>query len=139
MEWKTLRRDFIAVRTSIQNPTAARVISGGQFNRLLEVEEGATYRGRAHKTTRGIIPRQDSRIARSSVNYTPYATHGVNGVAATVTGSYSSATPHLHLNYAANTSEWKAIGGDGTTPFPPDTIILDGRKSNAPEEYWVLR
>lgn len=57
MEWQTLRRNADTVRTSIPNPTASRAISGGQFNRVIEVLEGATYRGRAHKTTRGVIPR----------------------------------------------------------------------------------
>lgn len=132
------RKPKRAVRTSIPNPTNRLTPSGSQFNNLIEVAEGATYRGRAHKTTRGIIPRPQPR-AVGITSSSPYATHGVNGVIASVLGSYSATTPYLHFNYAANTSQWKSIGGDGTTPFPTDTIILDGRKANAPEEYWVLR
>jgi hypothetical protein len=54
------------VRTSIPNPTNRTTPSGGQFNNLVEFAEGATYRGRAHKTTRGIIPRQQARISGGS-------------------------------------------------------------------------
>lgn len=62
-------------------------------------------------------------------------TVGVNGVAATITGSYSSGTPYLWIDYAANTAEWKA---STISPFPSDTIILNGAAGYG-SEYWVLR
>lgn len=62
-------------------------------------------------------------------------TVGVNGVAGTITGSFSSATPYLWFNYAANTAQWQA---STQSPFPDDTIILDGRLGH-PSEYWMLR
>ena len=49
------------MRTSIPNPTSRGIISAHQFNQLVEVGEGATYRGKAHKTTRGVIPRISGR------------------------------------------------------------------------------
>ena len=110
------------------------MIGANQFNQLVEVSEGAMYRGMAHKTTRGVIPRKSfasASVARSS----PYRVHGVNGTQATVTGSFSASTPYLRINIATNTSEWSAVGG----AWPPDTVILDGRMTNCPEEYWVLR
>ena len=69
------------------------------------------------------------------INSNPYRVHGVNGTQATVTGNYSTTTPYLWINVANNTSEWKAITG----AWPPDTVILDGRMANCPEEFWVLR
>ena len=69
------------------------------------------------------------------INSNPYRVHGVNGTQATVTGSFSASTPYLRINIANNTSEWSAAGG----AWPPDTVILDGRMANCPEEYWVLR
>lgn len=65
----------------------------------------------------------------------PLQTVGVNGVAATITGSYSSATPYLWFNIGANTAEWKS---SPLSPFPLDTIILDGRAGYG-SEYWHMR
>ena len=65
----------------------------------------------------------------------PLQTVGVNGFAATITGSYSSATPYLWFNIGANTAEWKS---STLAPFPLDTIILDGRAGYG-SEYWHMR
>lgn len=65
----------------------------------------------------------------------PLTTVGVNGVAATITGSFGGATPYLWFNIAANTAEWKS---STLSPFPLDTLILDGRKGY-PSEYWYAR
>ncbi len=76
---------------------------------------------------------------RTGPRPTPYARVGVWGIAATITGAYSSATSYLHFNIAANTAEWKNIAPDYTTGFPSDTVILDGSAPGAPYEYWILR
>ncbi len=70
-----------------------------------------------------------------SRSISPLQTVGVNGVAATITGSYSSATPYLWFNIGANTAEWKS---STLAPFPLDTIILDGRAGYG-SEYWHMR
>ena len=114
-EMRTLVREYIA-RELRQYLQAERIISGA-----------------------GIIVKQTvagkTLSVASSARSSPYRVHGVNGTQATVTGSYSTTTPYLWINVANNTSEWKAITG----AWPPDTVILDGRMANCPEEFWVLR
>lgn len=127
------------MRSSIPNPLGGGLVLARTANELIEAQEGATYRGRGHKTTRGVLPRLSARSVAASAQ-APYQRVGVWGVAANMTGSYSSTTPFLWLNISTNTAEWKAAGHDPaySTPFPPDMVILDGRLGG-PAEYWVLR
>ncbi len=113
VERQTLRRVVVAVRTSSQNPTAARLISGGQFNRLLEVEEGATYRGRAHKTTRGVIPRiVASRGGATASSDYPFKLYIDDGKLCCVEGN------HYWFDSYANSVDIETLSETGTNSWP---------------------
>ena len=100
------------MRTSIPNPTASRAISGGQFNRVLEVEEGATYRGRAHKTTRGVIPRiVASRGSAAPVEY-PFQLYIAGGFLCCREGN------HHWFNSFTNAVTTIPLEEDGTNSWP---------------------
>ena len=121
------------MRLQIPNRTGG-LVSRREFNGAIETLEASIPRGMAHKTTRGVIPRISAKTVRAAA-VAPLQTVGVNGFAATITGSYSSATPYLWFNIGANTAEWKS---STLAPFPLDTIILDGRAGYG-SEYWHMR
>lgn len=53
------------MRTSIPNPLGGGLVLARTANELIEAQEGATYRGRGHKTTRGVLPRLSARTVVS--------------------------------------------------------------------------
>lgn len=124
------------MRLQIPNRTGG-LVSRREFNGAIETLEASIPRGMAHKTTRGVIPRISAKTVRTAA-VAPLQTVGVNGIAASISGSYSTATPYLWLNIATNVGTWQASTVTAGTPFPPDHVILDGR-AGYPSEYWVLR
>ena len=100
------------MRTSIPNPIGGGVIGAHRFNQLCETAEGATYRGKGHKTTRGVIPRISSRI-NSVSPFTGVAY--VSGVRIEGLNTYP-ALPWVRVNVSANTAVEDA--GPPSDPFP---------------------
>ena len=121
------------MRTSIPNPTTRGMIGANQFNQLVEVSEGATYRGKAHKTTRGVIPRMTPFAAKSSGS--PF-THPLQVY---LEGGYICvrAGHHIWFNEVSNAHDredlgktsldaWQAYTSGGRTVFVKRIYNSDG-------------
>ena len=102
------------MRTSIPNPIGGGIIGAHRFNQLCETAEGATYRGKGHKTTRGVIPRISSRT--QSVPTFPGVAY-VKGVRIANLNS-NAALPWVRVKVSSNTATEEA--GPPPDPFPDD-------------------
>ena len=101
------------MRTSIPNPIGGGIIGAHRFNQLCETAEGATYRGKGHKTTRGVIPRIQN--VRQAVNIP--TTIVIDGTRLTITGTPSR---YIKFRLDGTAAEWSSVE---VSPWPSDGSV----------------